>query len=103
VNPDPHKLRIMFERDVERMKNFVETSDDDVRSIAVPTLIVAGDRDVPKPEHAVELARLMPRARLMILPGAHGEFLGEAIGAKENSRHPELSAALIEDFLDSPE
>lgn len=101
VNPDPRKLRLMFERDAERMRNFVETSDQDVKSVAVPTLILASDHDVATPEHAVELARLMPRARLMILPGAHGEYLGDAGAGNTSSRYPELTTALIEEFLDS--
>lgn len=103
VNPDPRKLRIMFDRDAERMRNFVETRDEEVRSVKVPTLIIASDRDVPTVEHVVELAHLMPQAQLMILPGGHGEYLGELIVEKEGSRYPELTAALIEQFLDSPE
>jgi pimeloyl-ACP methyl ester carboxylesterase len=102
LNPDPQRLHIMFERDAERMRNFVETSDEDVKSLNVPTLIIASDRDVPKPEHAVELARLIPGAHLIILPGAHGEFLGDLLSAKKGSRYPELTVALIEDFLGSP-
>jgi pimeloyl-ACP methyl ester carboxylesterase len=102
VNPDPRRLHIMFERDAERMKNFVETSDEDVKSLKLPTLIIASDRDVPKPEHAVELARLIPGASLMILPGGHGEFLGDLLAGKEGSRYPELTVALIEDFLGGP-
>jgi pimeloyl-ACP methyl ester carboxylesterase len=103
VNPDPQKLRVMYERDAERMKNFVETSDEDVKSVAAPTLILAGDRDVPMPEHAIELSRLLPHARLMILPGGHGEYLGELLSAKPGSRYPALTAALIEEFLDGVE
>ncbi len=103
VNPDPKKLHIMYERDSERMRNFVETSDEDVRSVAAPTLIISGDRDVAKLEHCVELAHLMPRARLMILPGGHGDYLGEVLASATGSRYPELTAGLIEQFLDSPE
>lgn len=103
VNPDPQKLRIMFERDAERMRNFVETSDEDVKSVAAPALIISGDRDVSTPEHAVELAQLIPRARLMILPGGHGEYLGEELTSTKGSRYAELTAALVEQFLDGPE
>ena len=102
VNPDPRKLHIMYERDVERMQNFVETSDEDVRSVTAPTLIIAGDRDVPTPEHAVELSHLLPTAHLMILPGGHGDYLGELLVTERPSRYPELTTAVIEEFLDSP-
>ncbi|TGL57692.1 alpha/beta fold hydrolase [Leptospira sarikeiensis] len=99
VNPDPQKLRNMYEKDVERMQNFKDLSDKEVASIKIPTLIVQGDRDVPKLEHAVELVRLIPNARLLVLPAGHGDYLGEAIGGKQD-RYPELTASLIEDFLD---
>jgi pimeloyl-ACP methyl ester carboxylesterase len=85
------------------MRNFVDTSDQDVRRVMVPTLIVLGDRDIVKPEHALELTRLMPQSRLMILPGGHGDYLGETTVAKKDSRYPELTAGLIEEFLEAPQ
>jgi pimeloyl-ACP methyl ester carboxylesterase len=101
VNPDQRLLHDMYEKDVERMLNFVETSDEQVKSITVPTLVVAGDRDVSTPEHAVELVRLLPKAQLLILPGVHGEFLGEVLGGQGDAHYPELSSRLIERFLDA--
>lgn len=51
-----------------------------IRSIEAPALVVIGDADVIRPEHAVELFRLlgggvpgdiagMPRSQLAVLPG----------------------------------
>lgn len=54
------------------------------------------------PEHAVELTRLIPDARLLILPGGHGDYLGEAVATQADTRVPELTAGLIEEFLDAP-
>jgi pimeloyl-ACP methyl ester carboxylesterase len=102
VTPDPQKLRAMHDRDLERMQHFVETSDEDVRSIRAPTLVIAGDRDVPTVEHALELTRLLPQARLIVLPSGHGEYLGELDVAQKGSRYPEWTAALVEQFLDGP-
>jgi pimeloyl-ACP methyl ester carboxylesterase len=105
VNPDPALLRDMYNKDSERMVNFVETSDDDVRSVAVPTLILAADRDVGTSEHAVELSRLLPNARLTILPGSHGECLGELSDAPASaaaSPYPEVTTRLIGAFLGAP-
>jgi hypothetical protein len=65
-------------------------------------LIVLGDHDIVKPEHGVELARLIPGARLRILPSGHGDYLGEAVMTQKNTHYPELAARLIEEFLDSP-
>ena len=52
-----------------------------------------------KPEHALELTRLISDARLLILPGGHGDYLGEAVMTRELTWYPELTARLIEEFL----
>jgi len=100
VDPDPARLRDMYEKDVERMRNFVETPDVVVQALTLPTLIVSGDRDVPTPEHAVELFRLLPHAQLLILPGVHGELLGELGAGPHSARDAEVSAYLVQRFLD---
>ena len=101
VNPDPQKLRTMHDKDAARMRSFKDVPDDLVRSVRAPTLIVLGDRDIVKLEHAIELTRLISGARLLILPGGHGDYLGEAVVTQKDTRYPELTARLIEEFLDS--
>jgi pimeloyl-ACP methyl ester carboxylesterase len=100
VTPDTARLRTMHEKDAERMRNFVDVPDELVRSVRAPTLVVIGDRDIVRPEHAVELTRLIPDARLLILPAGHGDYLGEAVMTQKETRQPEAAAALIEEFLD---
>jgi pimeloyl-ACP methyl ester carboxylesterase len=102
VTPDEQQLKIMHDKDTARMQNFKDVPDDLVRLIPAPTLIVLGDQDIVKLEHAVELTRLITSARLLILPGGHGDYLGEAVVTQTDSRYPELTARLIEEFLDSP-
>lgn len=63
--------------------------------------MLAAEHDVPTLEHTIELSRLFPRARLTILPGGHGGYLGELIAAKLGPRYPELTAGLIAEFLDA--
>jgi hypothetical protein len=65
-------------------------------------LILLGDHDIVKPEHALALTRSMPNARLMILVGGHGDYLGEAIMTQRATRAPELTAGFVEEFLDGP-
>ena len=101
VNPDARQLRTMHDKDSARMRSFQDVPDDLLRSVRAPTLIVCGDRDIVRPEHAVELTRLSPGARLLILPGAHGDYLGEAVMTTKESRQPELTAELVAEFLDS--
>lgn len=102
VNPDPQKLRTVHDKDAARMKSFKDVPDAAVRSVRAPTLIVVGDQDVVKLEHAVELTRLIPGARLLVLPAGHGDYLGEAVMTQRETRQPELTARLIEEFLGAP-
>jgi pimeloyl-ACP methyl ester carboxylesterase len=102
VNPDEQKLKTMHDKDAGRMRSFRDVTDEALRSVQAPTLIVIGDRDIVKPEHAVELTRLIPGARLLVLPGGHGDYMGEVVTTKEETRYPELTAALIGEFLGRP-
>jgi pimeloyl-ACP methyl ester carboxylesterase len=101
VNPDALQLRTMHDKDAERMRRFQDVPDDLVRSVRASTLIVLGDHDIVTPEHGVELTRLIAGARLLILPGGHGDYLGELVMTQKRTRCPELTARLIDEFLDS--
>jgi pimeloyl-ACP methyl ester carboxylesterase len=92
-------LQRMFEQDRSRMENFKSWTDDEIRSIKAPSLIVSGDRDVVVPGHLVEMHRTIPNSRLLILPGNHGSFLGEAMTPPGNSKLPALTVEVIEEFL----
>jgi pimeloyl-ACP methyl ester carboxylesterase len=63
---------------------------DELRQVAVPTLMVWGERD---PLGGVSVAQaitdLIPSARLVVLPTGHGPWLGE----------PAKTAATIVDFI----
>ncbi len=101
VNPDARQLRVMHDKDAERMRSFTDVPDALIASLSVPTLVILGDHDIVRPEHGIELTRLIAGARLLILPGGHGDYLGEAIAASADSIAPELTARLIERFLES--
>jgi pimeloyl-ACP methyl ester carboxylesterase len=60
--------------------------------ISAPTLLVFGDHDFIRLEHAVEMSGLIPGAQLAVLPGAtHMDVM----------RRPDLTVPLIRDFLGS--
>lgn len=103
VNPDPVKLKIMHDKDADRMRNFKDIPNEAVASIQCPTLIVLGDQDIVKIEHAVEQCRLIPSARMIVLPSGHGDYLGEILSAKPGSRLPQMTAGLVLEFLDTPQ
>jgi pimeloyl-ACP methyl ester carboxylesterase len=102
VNPDPRKLRNMHDKDAERMRHFKDVPDEELQKLRAAVLVLAGDRDVVKPEHAIGLTRLMPGSRLLILPGGHGDYLGEVTTPQPNPRYPALTAGLVAEFLDAP-
>jgi pimeloyl-ACP methyl ester carboxylesterase len=99
VAPDKNHMQIMFEKDKERMIAFKDLSDDDLRSIKAPALVMVGDHDVVKAEHIVKMSQLIPNSRLAILPGTHGSFIGEICAAKMGSKIPDASAEIIKEFL----
>ncbi len=100
ANNDPVSLMNMFKKDVQRMKVFKDWSDDQVKAINAPTLIINANKDVGSIEHAVEMYRIFPNCELAIFPGGHGTYLG-AIESLENGKWPKFNATnLIEEFLD---
>ncbi len=69
VAPKPENLQRMFDKAVQLMQNFKDIPRETIRKITAPTLVVCGDTDVMRPEHAVEEFRLLPHAQLAVLPG----------------------------------
>lgn len=66
-------------------------SDDELRAIRTPTLILIGDRDFISIERAAAMLELLPNAQLAVLPGAtHVEM----------TRRPDQVLALVAPFLD---
>ncbi|HEV3222059.1 MAG TPA: alpha/beta hydrolase [Puia sp.] len=99
ANPDPDGLQRMFDRDVARMKSFKDISDMDIKSIMAPVLIINGDKEVVLAEHTFALSRTLTYARLAILPGGHGDYIGEICAADKKSKIPALVMSMIEEFL----
>jgi pimeloyl-ACP methyl ester carboxylesterase len=118
LSPHPDRLRQFHDKCAKRMIDFQDWPDSQVRSIKAPTLIVVGDQDSIRPEHAVEMFRLIPKSQLAILPGGHGTYIGEVTAARmknsqvtfdspaDSARKPDaipnLVVAMINEFLDTP-
>jgi pimeloyl-ACP methyl ester carboxylesterase len=99
ANADTAGLRAMFERDVTRMANFRDIDESLIHNIQAPALVINGDADVVRKEHALALATLLPYAELAILPGGHGDYIGEICASNKNSKIPLLVVAMIDEFL----
>jgi pimeloyl-ACP methyl ester carboxylesterase len=102
-----------FPRLVEKLKRLDTTEfawpADDIRAIVAPTMIVLGDSDGVRLEHAVELFRLlcggvrgdlegMPKAQLAVLPGT-SYFVPPGFGLLDRA---DWLLELIPPFLDAP-
>jgi pimeloyl-ACP methyl ester carboxylesterase len=103
--PHPENFLVLVEKQ-KVLPQAVAFPEADVTRVAAPTLVVLGDADVVRPEHAVALFRLLgggvpadltgslPRSQLAILPGTtHRSMVTE--------RSDQLLAA-IEPFLAAP-
>ncbi len=101
INPDTNALHKMYERDVARMQSFSDITDEQMRSIKAPALIIIGDKDVTTPEHAGEMQRLLSNARLAIIPGGHGEYIGE-LTTPQDSTMISFTVSMINKFLSEP-
>ena len=75
-----------------------------IRMVEAPTLVMVGDSDIVRPEHAVEMFRLLgggvlgdavglPRSRLAILPGTTHQTMVD---------RSEWVVSMIDDFLEAP-
>lgn len=101
VAPNPDNLQTMHDKCAKRMIDFKDMSDEQLKSIKAPALIVIGDTDVMTPEHAVEMHRLIPNTRLAIIPGGHGAYIGEITTINSDSKDTDFIVPMIEDFLDA--
>lgn len=93
-------LLTMFNKDVQRMKTFKGWTDEQMKLIKVPALVINGNLDVGSVEHAVEMYRLIPDCELAIFPGGHGDYLGSIETLVNGNWSPFNAIHLIEAFLD---
>jgi len=100
VAADTNGLQVMHDRDAKRMVNFKDIPDEQIKSITAPTLIIIGDKDVTTPEHAIELHRQIANSELAIIPGEHGQYVGEITTITPDFKESDLVVPMIEKFLD---
>lgn len=97
--PQPENLKIMGDKCAKRMVDFKDMSDEELQSIKAPVLILIGDTDVMTPEHAVAMHHLIPNSQLAIIPGGHGDYIGEITTLKPETQSSEFIVPLLEKFL----
>lgn len=104
IAPRPDDFATLFAKKTQMDRNIPDLSAEVIQAIKAPTLVIMGDSDIIRPEHAVELFRLLDggvagdlvglsQAQLAILPGTtHVTVVSRA----------DLLLAIIPPFLDAP-
>jgi pimeloyl-ACP methyl ester carboxylesterase len=90
VAPDPGHFEAFAEKVSAAANGFPGWSDDALRGLAVPTLVMLGDTDFVPVEHAAEMFSLIPDAQLAVLP---------ATTHVDVPRRPDLVMPAVEAFL----
>jgi len=103
IAPNPEDFPTLVARVKHMNRNIPDLPAEAIQSIKAPTLIIIGDSDIVRPEHAVEMFRLLggvsgdsaglPNSQLAILPGtSHVTLMQRA----------DLLLTIIPPFLDAP-
>lgn len=104
IAPDPDHFATLFAKKSQMDRNLKDVPAEAVAAIKAPTLLIIGDSDLIRPEHAVEMFRLLgggvfgdlaglPNSQLAILPGTtHVSIVSKA----------DMLLAIIPPFLDAP-
>jgi pimeloyl-ACP methyl ester carboxylesterase len=105
IAPDPDHFATLFAKKTAMDRGIQDVPADTIRAIKAPTLLIIGDSDLVRPEHAVEMFRLLgggvfgdtpaglPDSQLAVLPGtSHVTVVYQA----------KLLLAIIPPFLDAP-
>ncbi len=93
VAPDPKRWPALIEKIKGLVANAKDLTPADLKSIKAPVLVMVGDADIVRAEHAVEMFRLLPNGKLGILPASdHFAFV----------QRPDWIASMTKAFLDAP-
>ena len=105
IAPHPENFAKLFAKKTEMDRQTRDLPAESIKAIKAPTLLIAGDSDLVRPEHAVEMFRLLgggvfgdtpaglPNSQLAILPGTSHVSLAS---------RTELLIPMINSFLDTP-
>jgi len=67
--PDPNHWPTLVAKVMKLGLESMGWRPEEIQSINAPVLIIIGDADIVRPEHAVQMFRLFPHAQLAVLPG----------------------------------
>jgi pimeloyl-ACP methyl ester carboxylesterase len=104
IAPRPEDFATLFAKKTQMDRQVQDLPAEAIVAIEAPTLLIIGDSDIVRPEHAVEMFRLLgggvmgdlvglPKSRLAVLPGTTHATLVE---------RGDWLASMIGEFLDAP-
>ncbi len=104
IAPRPEDFATLFAKKTQMDRQVRDLPAEAIEAIRSPTLLIIGDSDIVRPEHAVEMFRLLgggvmgdltglPKSQLAILPGTTHATLVE---------RGEWLASMVTAFLDAP-
>src|SRR6266542_174998 len=93
VAPHPEKWPILVSKVMKMGLDAEGWTPDEMRSVKAPTLGMIADADIVRPEHAVEMFRLIPHAQLAVLP------LSDHFAVMQR---PAWITSMVKAFLDAP-
>lgn len=93
VAPDASRWPVLVSKVLRQGVDFKGWSEQELKSVAAPVMFMMGDADIVLPEHALKVTRLLPHAKLAVLP-ATDHFAPVTRAA--------WVAAMSGDFLDAP-
>jgi pimeloyl-ACP methyl ester carboxylesterase len=79
LSPDPDHWPILFNRVKDMWLTLPNLTTEQLKQIKTPTLIIAGDHDIIRLEHTVELFKTIKNAQLCILPGTTHRIMFEEL------------------------
>ena len=104
IAPDPEYFDTLFAKKTEMDRGIQNLPAETIRAIRAPTLLIIGDSDIVRPEHSVEMFRLLgggvagdiaglPQSRLAVLPGTTHVTLAD---------RTDWLNSMVTEFLDVP-
>ena len=104
IAPHPEDFATLFAKKTQMDREIQDLPTEAIEAIDAPTLLIIGDSDIVRPEHAVEMFRLLgggvmgdlaglPDSQLAVLPGTTHATLPE---------RGDWLASMITAFLDAP-
>jgi pimeloyl-ACP methyl ester carboxylesterase len=105
VAPDPSAWPVLVAKNNELDRTFAGWTDEDIKAITTPALLIIGDSDIVRPEHTMKMFRLLgggvigdmaglPASQLAVLPGTSHIGLLDRV---------DWLQSMILEFLGSPE